>query len=392
MKEVVICSALRTAMGTFQGQWSMLTAPELGAQVIKSIVYQTGISHIDECILGCVLTAGVGQAPARQALLKSGLSHHIPCTTVNKVCGSAIKAVAMGCDAIVSGNADILLAGGMESMSHAPHLIRTRQHKKMGHEQLIDHLFYDGLENPDDGFLMGHFADQCADQFNFSREQQDEYAIASVQRARQATENGFFKNEIVPLNGITEDEAVYKSDISKIPQLKPVFNRDGSVTAANASSISDGAAVLLLSDIKTARASKLPVLGMIRAYACHAQAPETFTTAVQGAIEKVLQRCGWSVNDVDLFEINEAFAVVVMAAMQRLKLSHEQVNVYGGACAMGHPIGASGARIIITLIHAMIRRGARKGIAAVCIGGGEAMAVAIERVPENINERNNGEI
>ncbi|VAW59031.1 Acetyl-CoA acetyltransferase, partial [hydrothermal vent metagenome] len=204
MREVVICSALRTAIGAFQGQWSSFTAPQLGAEVIKSIVHQTAISHIDECILGCVLTAGVGQAPARQALLKSGLSNHIPCTTVNKVCGSAIKAVAMGCDAIVSGHANTVLAGGMESMSHAPHLIRTRQHKKMGHEQLIDHLFYDGLENPDDGFLMGHFADQCADKFSFSREQQDEYAIASVQRARHATEAGFFKAEIVPLNGVVE--------------------------------------------------------------------------------------------------------------------------------------------------------------------------------------------
>jgi len=379
MNEVVICSALRTAIGSFQGQWAQLSAPELAAEVIKFIVTQTRVLHIDECILGCVLTAGVGQAPARQALLKSGLSNRIPCTTVNKVCGSAMKAVAMAYDSIAAGNARVVLAGGMESMSRAPHLIRSRQNKKMGHHQLIDHLFYDGLENPEDGLVMGHYAERCANEFSFSREQQDEYAIKSVRRARQATAAGLFKNEIVAINNISEDEQVYKADISNIPYLKPAFNPiDGSVTAANASSISDGAAVLLLSSREMAKHLNLPVLGVIRGYASYAQAPEKFTTAIHGAIEGVLQRCGWAVEDVELFEINEAFSVVVMAAMQSLNLEHEVVNIQGGACAMGHPIGASGARIMVTLVHAMMHQGVRKGVASVCIGGGEAMAVAIE--------------
>jgi len=379
MNDVVICSALRTGIGAFQGQWSHLSATDLASSVIKAIVNETQVSEIDECILGCVLTAGLGQAPARQALLKAGLSNSIPCTTVNKVCGSAMKAVAIAYDAITTGNAEMILAGGMESMTNAPYLAHVRKPIRMGHQSLIDHMFYDGLENPGDGKLMGHYAERCVKNFRFTREQQDCFAITSVERAKASTLNSDFKAEIVPIDGIVEDQQLSKCDVSKVNKLKPVFNHlGGSVTAANSSSISDGAAVLLMSDINKANQLKLPVLAHIRGHASFAQAPEDFTTSVHGAIKNLLERCKWPIEEVELFEINEAFSAVVLAAMQTLQLKHDQVNVRGGACAIGHPIGASGARIIVTLVHTMIQKGVKKGIASVCIGGGEAMAVAVE--------------
>jgi len=379
MNEVVICAAQRTGIGSFQGQWTHMAAPELAAAVIRSIVNDTGLTQVDECILGCVLSAAVGQAPARQALLKSGLQNSIPCTTVNKVCGSAMKAVSIAYDSIMAGSAELILAGGMESMSNAPYMIRARQALKMGHHQLIDHMFFDGLENPEDGKLMGHYAERCVKQFRFTREQQDCFAITSVERARDATEKLCFEDEIVVVNGIKADEQLSKCDISKVNKLQPVFNHlGGSVTAANSSSISDGAAVILLASREAAELNKLPKLGYIRGHASFAQAPEEFTTAVSGAIKKVLKQCQWSIDDVELFEINEAFAVVVLAAMQSLQLTHDQVNIRGGACAIGHPIGASGARVIVTLVHTMLQKSIRRGIASVCIGGGEAMAIAIE--------------
>ncbi len=379
MQEVVICSALRTAIGSFQGQWARYSSPELAASVIRSIVRQTGIRTVDECILGCVLSAGVGQAPARQALMLSGLPDSIPCTTVNKVCGSAMKAVALAYDSIMAGSAVSVLAGGMESMSNAPYIVRARETIRMGHREMIDHMFYDGLENASDHKLMGYFAEQCAYMNNFSRKQQDCYSITSVERAEFASLHKEFSNEIISLDGITEDEQIKKCDITRIHKLKPAFNHiSGTITAANASSISDGAAVLLICDQAYAENHGLTILARIRSHASHAKAPEEFTTAVDGAIRKCLARCGWSIQDVDVFEINEAFAVVVLAAMQSLKLTHDRVNMRGGACAMGHPIGASGARIIATLINIMRDHQLSKGVASVCIGGGEAMAIAIE--------------
>lgn len=379
MNNVVICAAQRTGIGSFQGQWSHLTAPDLAAAVIKSIVKNTAITQVDECILGCVLSAAVGQAPARQALLKSGLENSIPCTTVNKVCGSAMKAVALACDSILAGNAEVILAGGMESMSNAPYMIRARQPLKMGHHTLIDHMYYDGLENPADGKLMGHYAERCVKQYGFTREQQDSFAITSVERAKRATEQLCFVNEIVAVDGIKADQQLSKCDVSKVNKLKPAFNHlGGSVTAANSSSISDGAAIILLSSRKAAEKNKLPILAYVRGYTSFAQAPEEFTTAVSGAINKVLKRCHWKIDEVELFEINEAFAVVVLAAMQSLQLRHDQVNIRGGACAIGHPIGASGARVIVTLLHTMIQKEISRGVASVCIGGGEAMAIALE--------------
>ncbi len=387
MNDVVICAARRTPMGAFQGQFQHLTGPQLAAFVIRDIVATTRIQLVDECLLGMVLSAGVGQAPARQALRLAGLSDSIPCTTINKVCGSAMKAIATGWDAIHCGNANSILAGGMESMSRAPHLLDLRSNFKMGHQQLRDHMFVDGLENADDGKLMGHFADRCAELYGFDRQQQDCYARTSVERAQSAEQQGEFQRERIIVEDIQSDEPLLHCDISKIHRLKPAFNHiGGTVTAANASSIADGAALVLLCERDWAMQNGLTVIASIKAHASYAKAPEEFTTAVEGAVQGVLRRARWSISDVDVFEINEAFAVVVLAAMQSLQLQHDQVNLYGGACALGHPIGASGARILVTLLNVMGKHQFRKGIASVCIGGGEAMALAVEYEADgNIN-------
>ncbi len=386
-QSVAIVTAKRTPMGSFLGQFSHLSAPELAATILSDMFRhessQTLLSAqcIDELILGCVLTAGVGQAPARQALLEAGLPNTIPCTTVNKVCGSGLKAIVMGVNAIMAGQAKAILAGGMESMSQAPYLLKGRQTLKMGHQPLLDHLFYDGLENYQDHQLMGHFAEILAasNPEKWGRQQQDDFAIESVKRAKLAQKNGAFDHEITPVEQIHLDEQVRKANIEKIPLLKPVFDKiNGTVTAANASSISDGAACVLLMDTAQAKQRELPILGHIVGYAYHAMAPDQFTLANQGAIEKCLKKINWSIDEVDLFEINEAFAIVVLATMDLLGIDHQKVNVHGGACALGHPIGASGCRVVVTLIHALQTRCGHKGIASVCIGGGEAIAIAVE--------------
>lgn len=384
MNEIVVASAKRTSIGSYLGQWLEFSAPQLASDVIRSIIqdYPTIADQIDECLIGCVLSAAVGQAPARQALLDAGLPDSVPCTTVNKVCGSGLKTLAMAFDSIQLGYTDLILAGGMESMSNTPYMIpgrSARQGMRLGHKQLLDHMYYDGLENYSDRKLMGCFADRTAENHHISREQQDQFAKQSVLRARQATDENRFDNEIVVINSISKDEQVFKSDINKIPNLKPVFSQHGSVTAANASSISDGAAMCLLASAKKVDSLGLEVLARVVGHSSHAQAPEEFTTAVPGAISKLLKQLNWKLDDVDLFEINEAFAVVVLSAMTTLGIESDRVNINGGACAMGHPIGASGCRIVVTLIHAMRDKGYHKGIASICIGGGEAMAIAIER-------------
>lgn len=390
MSQVVITAAKRSAIGAYQGQYADLSAVQLASPLIRAIadLHPDIQQQLDECLMGCVLTAGVGQAPARQALLEAGLPNSIPCTTINKVCGSSMKTVSMAFDAIRSGSAELILAGGMESMSNAPYLLRGRGQScdqkngkglAMGHQQMLDHMFYDGLENSADRKLMGWFADCCAVEQQISREQQDAFAAESVHRARHADAENFFHDEIVAIENITRDEQVFKSDTKKISRLKPVFSPEGSVTAANASSISDGAAMMLLASESKAQALGLKPLARVVGYTSFAQAAEKFTTTVHVAIEKLLHQLHWSINDVDLFEINEAFAVVVLAAMQKLQLQHSKVNIHGGACAMGHPIGASGCRILVTLLHAMMLQDAHRGIASICIGGGEAMAVALER-------------
>jgi len=383
MSEVVITSALRTPIGSYLGQFSHLSAPQLASFVIQKMVADNNMitDHINECLIGCVLTADVGQAPSRQALLEAGLPNTIPCTTVNKVCGSGMKTLTMAFDAILSGSASMALAGGMESMSNAPYLVpgkNARTGMRMGHQPLIDHLFRDGLEHYSDGKLMGCFAENTAGDHSISRETQDAYARDSVLRARDATDTHKFDLEIVPIEGITRDEQVYKANIEKIPTLKPVFSKTGTVTAANSSSISDGAAMCLLTENSVARSLGLESLGRVVGYCTFAKAPQEFTTAVPGAITQLLQKINWKISDVDLFEINEAFSVVVLTAMETLGIDHERVNIRGGACAMGHPIGASGCRIVVTLVHAMRDTGCHKGIASVCLGGGEAMAIAIE--------------
>ncbi len=385
MNKVVIISAKRTAIGSHLGQFKNIQAPDLATRLIKNIVAEQLLVKdkikIDECYIGCVLSAGVGQAPARQALLEAGLPNDIPCTTINKVCGSGMKTLAMAFDQITLGNSIAVLAGGMESMSNAPYLVsgdKARQGMRMGHQKLLDHLFYDGLENYKDGKLMGVFAEATAKKHNISREQQDAFTIESVERARAATKSGKFNNEIVAIDEISQDEQIYKSDIAKIPKLKPAFAKEGSVTAANSSSISDGAAMCLLVDAQYENLFNQSISATIVAYSSFAQQPEEFTTAIPGAVEDVLRKANWSLDDVDLFEINEAFSVVVISAIKTLGLDHDKVNVNGGACAMGHPIGASGCRVVVTLIHAMLDRACHKGIASVCIGGGEAMAIAIE--------------
>ena len=386
---VIIASAARTPMGGFQGDLSSLTGPELGAVAVRAAVERAGLSSgaIDEVLMGCVLSAGAKQAPARQAALLGGLDQSTPCTTVSKVCGSGMKAVMMGADALALGHGDVIVAGGMESMTNAPYLLpKARGGFRLGHGEVKDHMFLDGLEDAYEGRLMGTYAEETARHYQFSREAQDAYAMESLARAKRAVEDGSFAPEIVPVAvqsrkgevEIARDEQPLKADAAKIPTLKPAFARDGSVTAANSSSISDGAAALVMMRLSEAERRGLKPVAAIRGHAMHAQAPAWFTTAPVGAIGKLLEKTGWTIGDVDAFEINEAFAVVAMAAMHELGLSHDNMNVYGGACALGHPIGASGARIVVTLLNALKQRGGRRGVASLCIGGGEATALAVE--------------
>lgn len=381
---VVVASAARTPMGAFQGELKACSATELGAAAIRAAVERAGLSGegVSEVVMGCVLPAGLGQAPARQAALGAGLSEGTPCATLNKVCGSGMKAVMLGHDMIAAGSADVVVAGGMESMSNAPYLLdKARAGHRLGHGRVLDHMFLDGLEDAyDRGRLMGTFAEDTAQHYQFTREAQDAYALESLARAKRAAEAGAFDDEIVPVSDLASDEGPRKARPDKIPTLKPAFRPDGTVTAANASSISDGAAALVLMRLSAAeRAGRTP-LAVIRGHASHAAAPAWFSTAPIGAMARLSRKVGWALDDVDLFEINEAFAVVAMAAMRDLGLPHAKVNVHGGACALGHPIGASGARIVVTLLAALARTGGRRGIAALCIGGGEATAVAVERL------------
>ena len=384
---VVIVGARRTPMGAFQGALSEHTAPTLGARAIASALGQSGVAanEISEVLMGCVLPAGQGQAPARQASLGAGIAREVPCTTVNKMCGSGMKAVMLGFDQIRAGSADIVIAGGMESMSNAPYLLeKARSGYRIGHGRVIDSMFMDGLEDAyERGRLMGSFAEDTAEKLQFTREEQDNFALESLTRARRATEDGSFRSEIAIVSGkieLVDDETPTKARPEKIPLLKPAFREDGSVTAANSSSISDGAAALVLMRQSEAERRSLTPLAVIAGHTSHAQLPAWFTTAPIGAISKLYEKIGWAPADVDLYEINEAFAVVTMAAMRELDLPHDKVNVNGGACALGHPIGASGARILVTLLAALKARNMKRGIAALCIGGGEATAVAVERL------------
>ncbi|WP_115704085.1 acetyl-CoA C-acyltransferase [Legionella sainthelensi] len=390
--DIVIVAAKRTPMGAMLGNLSTLSAPELGAIAHQAALSQAGINpaEIDEVISGCVLQAGIGQAPARQAAIKAGIPNTAGATTINKMCGSGMKAIMLAHDLIRAGTAHIILASGMESMSNAPYLLsKARSGYRLGHGELKDHMFLDGLEDAyDRGKLMGVFAEATASHFHFSREQQDEFAIRSMSRALKAMENGAFKDEITPVTissrkgdvTVTVDEGPDAAKLAKIAQLKPAFKADGTVTAANSSSISDGAASVILMSAGQAEKQGIRPLARIVAHACNSQAPEWFTTAPVDAIRKVMNKAAWKQNDVDLYEINEAFAVVTMAAIKELELNPEHVNIHGGACALGHPIGASGARILVTLIHALKHQGKKRGVAALCIGGGEATAMAIELI------------
>ena len=388
---IAILSAMRTPMGGMMGSLSSLSASDLGGVAISSAISKSGLNapDIDEVLMGSVLTAGQGQAPARQAALAAGLPVSTTCTTVNKVCGSAMKSIMLGGNALRSGQTSVVVAGGMESMSGAPYLLpQARQGYRFGHAQMLDHMQYDGLQDAYQGVAMGNFAETCASKYQFSREMQDAFAIESLSRAKQAIEKGYFANEVAPVTLSTRrgdvvvdtDEQPGNAKPEKIPQLRPAFQKDGSVTAANASSISDGAAALTLMMSDEAEARGLKPIALIHGYDESAQEPEWFTTAPVTAVQNTLKRVGWSIDEVDLWEINEAFAVVAMAAMHELSIPHSKLNVHGGACALGHPIGASGARILVTLIHAMQRRGDKKGMASLCIGGGEATAMAIELV------------
>jgi acetyl-CoA C-acetyltransferase len=389
--EVVVLSGVRTPMGAFQGELAPLSAPQLGAGVIAASVARAGIkpTDVNETLMGNVLSAGIGQAPARQASRLAGLPDKVPCTTISKVCGSGMKAVMVGADQLALGHADFVVAGGMESMTNAPYLLpKARSGYRLGHGEIKDHMFLDGLEDAYEHRLMGTYAEDAARHYQFTRDDQDSYATQSLMRAKLAQGTHAFDDEIVGIKlaikgaetEIKEDEQPRKADPAKIPTLKPAFAKDGTVTAANSSSISDGAAALVLTRADVAEARGLKPLARIVAQASHAAEPRWFTTAPVGAIEKVLKRANWTKDDVDLFEINEAFANVAMIAMRDLGLDHAKVNVNGGACALGHPIGASGARIIVTLIHALRRRKLKRGVAALCIGGGEATALAVELV------------
>jgi acetyl-CoA C-acetyltransferase len=388
---LVIASARRTPIGAFQGALSSVKATELGAVAARAAIADAGIapSALDEAIFGCVLPAGLGQAPARQAALAAGVPASVPATTVNKMCGSGMKAVMLAGDQILAGNGRVILAGGLESMSNAPYLLlRARSGYRMGHSELYDHMFYDGLQSPWDGQSMGCFAEATAAKYAYARADQDAFATESVRRAQRAIESGAFRDEIAPVTVrgrkgdevVDRDETPFTLDVAKIPMLKPAFRKDGTVTAASSSSISDGAAALIVASAAAAADLGLEPIARILAYASHAQAPEWFTTAPAPAIRKAVDRAGWAIGDVDLFEINEAFACVTMAATQDLGIDAARVNVNGGACALGHPIGATGARLITTLIHALRARGVARGVASQCIGGGEATAIAIELI------------
>lgn len=388
---IVIVGAARTPMGGFQGVLSGKTGPELGAAAVAASVERAGLTgaDIDEAIMGCVLSAGLGQAPARQAVLRAGLPQDIPCTTVNKMCGSGMRAVMSAADALALGHSDIMIAGGLESMTNAPYVLpKARGGLRLGHGEIKDHMFLDGLEDAYEGHLMGVYAEATAQHFQFTREAQDAYAIESLRRAKAATEDGSFSSEIAPVtlktrkgeSVVSQDEQPMSADPSKIPGLRPAFDKDGTVTAANSSSISDGAAALVLTRQSIAEKRGLTPLARIVGQSSFAHAPQWFTTAPVGALAALFEKTGWSKDDVDLYEINEAFAVVTMAAMKEVGLPHEKVNVHGGACALGHPIGASGARILVTLLAALEKNDLKKGVASLCIGGGEATAVAIERL------------
>jgi acetyl-CoA C-acetyltransferase len=386
---VVILAARRTPVGAFQGAFSGVTGPQLGSVAIKAALADSGVaaSEVDETIMGCVLTAGLGQAPARQAALGAGIPASVPATTVNKMCGSAMRAVMLAADQLLAGSARIMVAGGLESMTNAPYLLpKARAGYRMGHQEVLDHMYFDGLQSPWDGQLMGCFAEATAGRYEFTRRAQDDFAAESVRRAQAAVASGAFTSEVAPVTAktrkgetvIDKDETPGTLDVSKIPSLKPAFKKDGTVTAASSASISDGAAALVLTRESLAKERGLKPLARILGYTSFATDPEWFTLAPVGAIQKLLTRLEWRAADVDLYEVNEAFAVVAMAAMKDLGLDHEKVNVNGGACALGHPIGATGARILTTLIHALRSRGKKRGIASLCIGGGEATAIAIE--------------
>jgi len=386
--KVVIVGAKRTPIGSFQGQFSTVSCDELGAAAIRGALEQADLSpdSVDDVLMGCVLPAGVGQAPARLASRKAGIPTSAGAVTINKACGSAMKTIQIGHDQILAGSSQIVVAGGMENMSLAPYLLpKARSGYRMGHGEVLDHMFYDGLQNPDDGLMMGVFGERCAEKFEFTREQQDAFSIASIQRALKAMESQF-KDEITPVTVksrrgdtvISEDQEPPSCNLEKIPTLRAAFKKDGTVTAASSSKISDGAAATVLMSAQKAADMGITPLATIIAHSTFSQDPEWFTTAPIGAIERVLEKAGWAIGEVDLFEVNEAFATVTMAAMHELDIDHARMNVNGGACALGHPIGASGARVVVTLINALQQRGLKKGVAALCIGGGEATALAIE--------------
>ncbi|WP_045124987.1 thiolase family protein [Acinetobacter pittii] len=391
MTDIVIVNGARTAMGGFQGSLSVLTAPELGAVTIKEAIARAGLqpTDVEEVIMGCVLPAGLKQGPARQAMRKAGLPDSTGAVTINKLCGSGMKAVMQAADMIKAGSAEVVVAGGMESMTNAPYVLpKARAGYRMGHGEIKDHMFFDGLEDAETGRLMGSFAQDMANTRGYTREQMDDFAIRSLKRAQTAITEGYFKDEIVPVTVpsrkgdvvVDQDEQPLNAKIDKIPSLKPAFAKDGTITAANASSISDGASALVLTSSEVAAQRGLQPLAKIIATASNSQHPSEFTIAPVGAIEKVLKKAGWNAQDVDLWEINEAFAMVTMCPIHDFKLDAEKVNINGGACALGHPVGSTGSRIILTLIHALKRTGGKKGIAALCIGGGEATAVAIELI------------
>ena len=391
MKPTAILAASRTPMGSMLGSLAGISVTDLGASVVSSLIEKTNLKDdgIEELLMGCVLTAGVGQAPARQAALAAGLSRDTSCSTIQKVCGSGMKAVMFGCNSILSGHTNTVIAGGMESMSRAPYLLpKARQGYRFGEAVMHDHMQYDGLRDAYQDLAMGEFAENCASSYGFTRKQQDFFAIESLNRANNAIERGCFKEEITPVSVVSRngrvsvdtDEQPARGRIDKIPDLRPAFRKDGTVTAANSSSISDGAAALALMDVDRAEALGFEPIALVKGYDDASQEPEWFTTAPREAIKKTLSRVGWTVDDVDLWEVNEAFAVVTMAAMHDLRIDHSVVNVNGGACALGHPIGASGARILVTLIHALRQQNLKRGIASLCIGGGEATAMAVEIV------------
>jgi acetyl-CoA C-acetyltransferase len=388
---IVILSAQRTPVGAFQGAFASVKATELGSAAIRGAIEASGLAPADiqEVIMGCVLPAGLGQGPARQAALGAGIPNTTPATTVNKLCGSAMKAIMMAADSLRTGDIDVAVAGGLESMTNAPYLLlKARGGYRMGHGEILDHMFYDGLQSPFDGKAMGCFADATSAKYGFTREMQDAFATESVKRSLHAVESGAFAAEIVPVTVksrkgevvVDKDETPFACDVKKIPTMKPAFTKDGTVTAASSSSISDGASALVLMRESAAKARGLKPLARILAYATNSHEPEWFTTAPVGAIKKVLAKTGWKAEEVDLYEINEAFAAVTMAAIHDCGLDHAKVNVNGGACALGHPIGATGARITTTLLHALAARGGKRGIASLCIGGGEATAIAVEMI------------